>query len=163
MRQFETGATRDDEEGKLDYEGFSSPLVERRFAEYMHEHRKQADGKLRDSDNWQKGIPITAYMKSMKRHVEDFWLMHRRYIAGEDIDDKAMQDLLCAIRFNVNGYLHELLVDQPGGCRLLPPEKIQPAKGFAAIAEWERVGILTQESTKPSPRTPVINQDADGF
>jgi len=32
MRQFESGATRDTEDGKLDYEGFLSPAVLLRFA-----------------------------------------------------------------------------------------------------------------------------------
>jgi hypothetical protein len=64
MREFETGATRNPEEGKLDYEGFLSPLVLECYAKYMHEHRLQSDGKLRDSDNWQKGIPKEVYMKS---------------------------------------------------------------------------------------------------
>lgn len=57
MREFRTGATRDNDEGKYDYEGFYHPLVVKRFGQYMDKHRKQADGKLRDSDNWQKGIP----------------------------------------------------------------------------------------------------------
>ena len=54
MRTFKSGATRDDDAEKFDYEGFLSPLVIRRYAEYMHGHRKQVDGKMRDSDNCQK-------------------------------------------------------------------------------------------------------------
>ena len=54
MRTFDTGATRDSDNDKLDYEGFLSPLVLRRYAEYLHKHRKQSDGKIRTSDNWQK-------------------------------------------------------------------------------------------------------------
>jgi hypothetical protein len=40
MREFTTGATRNLDEDKHDYEGFLSPYVLRRFAAYMHEHRK---------------------------------------------------------------------------------------------------------------------------
>ena len=105
MRNFETGATRDNEEGKLDFEGFISPLTTRRFAEYMHSHRKQADGKLRASDNWQKGIPIDAYAKSLARHVEDFKLHHRGH--PHLATDKDYQNVLCAILFNINGLLFE--------------------------------------------------------
>jgi len=101
MRQFETGATRDTEEGKLDYEGFLSPFVLRRFAEYMHKHRVQADGSLRASDNWQKGIPVDAYMKSLCRHFMEVWL---EYDQGR-IDAES----LCAMFFNVQGLLHESL------------------------------------------------------
>ena len=71
MRKFNTGATRDVDNDKLDFEGFLSPTVLIRYAEYMHTHRKQSDGALRDSDNWQKGIPKEVYMKSMWRHFMD--------------------------------------------------------------------------------------------
>lgn len=103
VRQFESGATRDTEEGKLDYEGFLSPIALGRFAQYMHKHRVQSDGSLRDSDNWQKGIPLDAYMKSMWRHFHDVWTLHRGYGEGE------LEEALCALWFNVQGYLHERL------------------------------------------------------
>jgi len=57
MRTFGGGATRNSDQGKPDYEGFLSPLVIIRYGEYMTRHRVQADGNIRDSDNWQKGIP----------------------------------------------------------------------------------------------------------
>jgi len=107
MRQFDTGATRDVEDGKLDYEGFLSPLVLHRFAEYMHLHRVQADGIARDSDNWQKGIPKDAYIKSGFRHFMDWWLEHRGYPSRE-----GLEDALCALLFNVQGYLHEVLTEE---------------------------------------------------
>ncbi len=106
MREFETGATRDVDDDKLDYEGFLSPLVLERYAEYLHHHRRQADGNLRSSDNWQRGIPKTVYMKSMFRHFMEVWGMHRKTRRG------FMQEALCALLFNVMGYLHELLKDQ---------------------------------------------------
>jgi len=99
MREYETGATRDTAEGKFDYEGFLAPRVLRRFAEYMHQHRVQADGQLRDSDNWQKGMPLEDYLKSGFRHFMDWWTAHR---AGR-IDEEA----LCALLFNTMGYLFE--------------------------------------------------------
>lgn len=107
MRKFESGATRDTEKGKLDYEGFNSPLVELCFAQYMQEHRVQADGEIRDSDNWQKGIPFDAYMKSMHRHFVDLWLHHRGF--GKLATEPHIEKVLCAIRFNINGYLFEWL------------------------------------------------------
>lgn len=63
MRHFPTGATRNLDDDKIDFEGFLSPLVIERYGQYMHRHRVQADGILRDSDNWQRGIPLSAYMK----------------------------------------------------------------------------------------------------
>jgi len=101
MREFETGATRDLDDEKLDFEGFLSPLVLSRYAEYMHKHRVQADGTLRASDNWQKGIPRDVYMKSMWRHFMDVWGAHR----GHEVIP--VDESLCALLFNVMGYLHE--------------------------------------------------------
>ena len=103
-RTFDTGATRDTDDGKLDYEGFLSPLVIKRFAEYMHECRRQSDGKLRASDNWQKGIPQDVYMKSIWRHFMDVWLSHRDRPHHQDTEAE-----LCALLFNVMGMLHEEL------------------------------------------------------
>ena len=106
IRQFETGATRDTEEGKNDYEGFLSPLVIEAYGNYMTKHRKQSDGSLRASDNWQKGIPRDAYMKSAWRHFLDWWKEHRGLGSRE-----GLIDALCALLFNVMGYLHEVLKD----------------------------------------------------
>jgi hypothetical protein len=104
LRTFDTGATRDSAFGKLDYEGFLSPLVLEEYARYMHICRVQTDGTLRDSDNWQKGIPQDAYIKSGWRHFLDWWKEHRgiRTEAG-------LTMALCALLFNVSGYLHEHL------------------------------------------------------
>lgn len=104
MRKFKSGATRDDDKDKMDYEGFLSSLVLQRFAQYMNKHRKQADGNLRDSDNWQKGIPLDAYIKSAWRHFHDWWMEHRGYKSRE-----GLEDALCALMFNVMGYLYEIL------------------------------------------------------
>lgn len=106
IRQFASGATRDADTDKLDLEGFLSPLVIDRFGEYMHEKRKLPDGSYRDSDNWQLGIPLAQYMKSLLRHVKDAWSAHRGYgtRSGDDIETE-----LCAVLFNAQGYLHELL------------------------------------------------------
>lgn len=109
MRLFETGATRDIDTNKYDYEGFLSPLVLRRFGEYMHKHRLQTDGSLRTSDNWQKGIPLDAYVKSAWRHFMDWWSRHRR-----TQDRELILEALMGLLFNVQGYAHELLKEQEG-------------------------------------------------
>jgi hypothetical protein len=104
MRTFKSGATRDQDETKLDYEGFYSPSVMKRFAEYMNEHRQQPNGSMRSSDNWQKGMPLEAYMKSAFRHFMDWWAIHRDEPADEDLEVA-----LCALIFNAQGYLHEVI------------------------------------------------------
>lgn len=103
MRTFTTGATRDDDANKIDYDGFISPYALKAFGEYMHRHRVQADGSLRDSDNWQKGIPMDAYRKSLWRHFHEAWtLLREGYVGAGTIE------ALCAMQFNVQGLLHEL-------------------------------------------------------
>lgn len=109
MREFLTGATRNDSEQKPDYEGYLSPLVTKRFGAYMTHHRMQVDGKLRASDNWQLGIPKDAYIKSLTRHAEDLKLHHRGF--GDEATE-SLEESLCAILFNAQGYLFEVLREQ---------------------------------------------------
>ena len=104
MREFKTGATRDTDEGKYDYEGFLSPSVIERYAAYMHQHRKQANGKLRASDNWQAGLPPKESLKSLWRHMMDVWKIMRGLPARE-----SKEEALCAIIFNASSMLHEEL------------------------------------------------------
>jgi hypothetical protein len=103
MRVYDTGATRDRNEDKLDYRGFTSFTAWRRFAQYMHQHRKQADGQLRPADNWKKGIPVNDYLESMTRHFVDF------EIAEQSGNQEEAMELACAIWFNLQGYMHERL------------------------------------------------------
>ena len=107
MRTFNTGATRNAEEGKLDYEAFLSPAVIKRYATYLNKHRQLEDGTLRAGDNWQAGIPKDVYMKSMFRHFMDVWSQHRDLPGDEEL-----QDSLCAVIFNASGYLFELLREE---------------------------------------------------
>lgn len=104
MRVFNTGATRNNDNSQPDYEGFLSPAVLQAYAQYMQKHRRQADGTMRASDNWQKGIPSDAYMKSLLRHVMDLWLIHRGHPGREDF-----QSAIGGILFNAMGYWHESL------------------------------------------------------
>ena len=111
VRQFNTGATRDSEVGKNDYEGFLSPLVIEEFGNYMNKHRIQSDGTLRDSDNWQKGFGDKHYdvcIKSTWRHFLDFWAIHRGYkrFDSKDGHEITISEVICAIMFNVMAYLH---------------------------------------------------------
>ncbi len=134
-RTFDTGANRDTDEGKLDYEAFLSPLVLERYAEYLHEHRKLSDGTLRDGDNWQKGMPLSEYMKSAWRHFFAWWKMHRGWRPGTTIK-KRLEDAICGLIFNANGYLHELLkaklADGSGGRPVVIPPRgpSSPMKGL---------------------------------
>jgi len=109
MRSFDTGATRDTAEGKLDYDGFLNPAVLRQFARYMNMNRLQSDGQLRDSDNWQKGIPMDAYRKSLHRHHMEFWPMARNVEHHDRDGEVSMVGVACGMLFNIMGYLTEWL------------------------------------------------------
>lgn len=130
IRKFETGATRDTEGEKLDYEGFFSPLALHAYAKYLHKHRLQSDGTYRDSDNWQKGISLDVYMKSICRHQMDLWAIHRGYFVYKERTDNGeithilpqhpqnknpnwtrvtLEDALGGLIFNSMGYLHEYI------------------------------------------------------
>ena len=104
---FPGGATRDTNEGKLDFRGCNSSIVELRFAQYMKKHCKQEDGSLRGSDNWKAGIPVSSYFESLARHYHDLWLIMEGY--GSQSRESDIFEVLCAIRFNVNGLLYEHL------------------------------------------------------
>lgn len=111
IRMFPTGATRNLDVSKLDYEGFLCPMVLEAFATYMHGHRMQKDGTLRSSSNWKSGIPDEVYMKSMWRHFFDVWkLYHSMEVISPDTRQAVdREEALCALLFNVQGMLHELL------------------------------------------------------
>jgi hypothetical protein len=109
LRQFESGATRSPDQDRYDPEAFFSPIVIERVCQYMQKHQFQSDGTKRPGDNWQQGIPPAVYMKGMWRHFLHLWTRHRGFVptdakAGTDIEED-----LCAIAFNVNGYLFEIL------------------------------------------------------
>lgn len=101
MREFDTGATRDTDEGKLHYKGFLSPKALRQFATYMEKHRYQANGVVRDPDNWKKGIPLDAYEDSFIRHVFEWWELI------EKGDRDHADEIANALFFNIQGWMFE--------------------------------------------------------
>lgn len=110
IRTFESGATRNADNQKLDFEGFMSPLVLEAYAKYMHKHRFQADGNIRDSDNWQKLFGEKhkdVCMKSAWRHFFSLWKSHRGLPTEESIEES-----ICALIFNVSAYLHKIEIDK---------------------------------------------------
>lgn len=110
-RVFKTGANRNSDEGKLDYEAFNHPLVDWYYAQYMHSHRKLEDGTLRDGDNWQKGFPPDVIQKSLARHYKDYHLVTHGIKVIEGGKEHDIKDILCGIIFNCKAHLLELLKD----------------------------------------------------
>ena len=114
MRVFEGGATRNVETDP-DYHGFFSPLAMHAYGEYMHTHRLQADGSLRDSDNWQRGMPTDVCVRSLVRHVHDVELIHKGYpdLARRDPrDPDPWIAHLSAVMFNTVVLLHQAIKDR---------------------------------------------------
>jgi hypothetical protein len=120
VRTFSTGACRDADKDKPEYCGFTSWEVLVRFGEYMHKNRFMKDGSRRDSDNWKKGIPRKVYMESLYRHWVDFMALADAEKLGTENDPNyeamfddsvrdSMEEALCAMFFNVQGLLYELL------------------------------------------------------
>jgi hypothetical protein len=105
-RYYEGGAYRDTADGKYVYNGFLSPLVLREFARYMHKHRLQSDGHMREADNWKKGLKVQDTFESFMRHVWDIWLE----FDGEPSRD-GMFEALGGALFNLQALWLELLRD----------------------------------------------------
>lgn len=146
MHQFATGATRSSDEGKNDYEGFLSFDVIEEFGDYMTRHRIQADGGVRKSDNWQKGIPPASYIKSFIRHSIELWGLHRGKVSRRlrrEYPNQGMNFLVretaCACLFNLQGFFHEFLKvpsfiayqPQPG----LPIPSVGGGQGLIGVSD----------------------------
>jgi hypothetical protein len=131
VRQFDSGATRDGRMGKYEYARFFDPAVIKAFAAYMHRHRIQPDGSLRDPDNWKKGMPRQAYMDSLFRHTMDLWELHDYGVAVRPENGQAVdyEETLCAVIFNAMGYLHEHLKAQRRAAQKANPA-MEPAESL---------------------------------
>lgn len=112
MRKFVTGATRDTDEGKLSYVKGLSPIVLRRYLQYLDAHRTQADGNRRTFDNWKNGIHKDIYLDSLGRHMIDVWLILDGFSTEDNHGPVIIEDALCGVLFNTMGMLHELLKEE---------------------------------------------------
>lgn len=121
IRTFTSGATRDTAEGKLSYVEALAPIVLRRYLQYLNKHRLQTDGRMRDFDNWKKGIDKDTYLDSTGRHFVSLWLIHQGFQASDNHGKVDIEDALCAIIFNTMGYLFELLKDKKECLENAPP------------------------------------------
>lgn len=112
VQKFDTGATRSLDVNRYDPEGFMSPIVIERYCEYMNKHRVQPDGSVRASDNWQKGIPQEKYLKGLWRHLLHLWTRFRGFQVQDRMASEGIEEDLCAIMFNTQGMLFEVLKDK---------------------------------------------------
>jgi hypothetical protein len=112
IRTFDSGATRDTDQGKLNYVKALSPIVLQRYVEYLGKHRLQLDGSLRDWNNWKQGIPQQTYFESIYRHLHATWLLRDGFEAADNHGSVTVEDSLCGILFNAMGLLHEILKEK---------------------------------------------------
>jgi hypothetical protein len=94
---FPSGAVRDAQTNKPDFIETISFTANHRYAVYMTGKKKKYG-----AGNFKKGIPIESYEKSLLRHIDKYF--RNKYEGGRDELD---QDHLAAIRFNVDGIMHE--------------------------------------------------------
>lgn len=97
VREFSTGAIRDNDDTKEDYIETISWKAFKRYAQYMTGKKKKYG-----AGNFKKGIPIESYEQSLLRHVQKY--IENKYEDGEVERD---EDHLSAIVFNVFGIMHE--------------------------------------------------------
>lgn len=140
MREFASGAMRNKDAGKLDYEAFFSPLAMEAVAKYMNFHSELEDGSLRATDNWQLGIPKNAYFKSLWRHLHAAWKITRGYGAKEGIVFS-----MAGVIFNAQGFLHEHLKKHPDAADL-------EVEGQTLARDTERAERARQEYLKMGAR-----------
>lgn len=97
MITFKSGATRESTDSKVDFVETVSFTAHHRYAKYMTgKKNKYGPG------NFKKGIPIESYEQSLLRHVDKYF--RNKYEGG---NDESGDDHLAAIRFNVDGIMHE--------------------------------------------------------
>lgn len=100
-------ATRDTDKGKKDYAGFYDRAVIEAFADYMLKHQLQADGSMRESDNWKAYFGenhLDICFKSGFRHFMDWWAEHDGAESRDGIDEA-----ICGLMFNVMAYYSKVL------------------------------------------------------
>lgn len=96
VREFSTGAIRDNDDSKEDYIETISWTAFKRYAKYMTGKKKRYG-----AGNFKKGITDMSYQQSMTRHIQ-------KYLSNlyENGDTEVEEDHLSAILFNTFGLIH---------------------------------------------------------
>ncbi len=112
-RLFATGATRNNDPERVDWVRMMSLSALFEYADYMRRHRKQADGALREFDNWKGqdgkgGFPKHEIVESLVRHTLDLAALESGVEPMRKCEEK---EACCAIIFNAMAYLHTILAE----------------------------------------------------
>jgi hypothetical protein len=111
-RAFSTGATRNNDTTRIDWVKMLSLPAMFEYARYMRRHQKQADGSMREFDNWKGsdgagGFPLDEVVESLVRHVLDLAALDRGI---EPMRECELKETCCAIIFNAMAYLHTVVM-----------------------------------------------------
>lgn len=112
LKAYDTGAYRDADTGKVDFEGHLCPLTLEAYGEWLDTKRTMSDGSRRAADNWQLGMSSADYMRSLWRHFLQLWKLHRGHPVYKNGKPVTKREAACAILFNTFGYLRNVIVEE---------------------------------------------------
>lgn len=104
LRMSESGAIRNSDIGKINYQGALSPLILEAYGKYIEKHSLLPDGTRRNNKNWQKLFGTVEEHKevcieSAWRHFIDVLMEHDGYESRDGLDEA-----LGGLMFNIQGY-----------------------------------------------------------
>lgn len=136
-QEFSTGAVRDTAEGKSRPD-LISPIFEYRLGQWLRlgAAPKSEGGKDYGEHNWEKGIPISRYMASLKRH----------YIAIQE--GRTDEDHECGMAFNIMAIIHTREMIRRG----VLPEELDDLPNYR-VPTFEHQDA--EEQTKPMVGQPI--------
>lgn len=104
ITQFNTGAIRDTQDGKLDFVETMAWMAIAEYSKYMTAKKAKYG-----SGNFHKGIPVESYQASLMRHIVKYLCIaecrQRGVIPPAWME--AHEDHLCAVIFNTLGIIYE--------------------------------------------------------
>jgi len=122
--EFDTGSRRDTREGKGRFD-LLHPFAQKRLALVMERGAKKYGDR-----NWEKGQPLTRYLDSALRHIND-------YLAGERDEDHLGQAM-----WN----LHAAVATEVMIARKLLPTELNDAEGYERKTLGEIFPVLGEGS-----------------
>lgn len=112
LRISESGAIRNSDIGKINYQGALSPLILEAYGKYIEKHSLLPDGTRRNNKNWQNlfGTPEEhrqVCIESAWRHFIDLLMEHDGYESRDGIDEA-----LGGLMFNIQAYWFSFLIER---------------------------------------------------
>jgi len=114
LRNFDTGAIRDNDDSKINYQGALSPLVLEAYGAYIQKHSLLPDGTRRNNKNWQNLFGTheehrQVCIESAWRHFIDLLMEHDGYDSRDGLDEA-----IGGLMFNIQAYWFSVLKERRG-------------------------------------------------